>query len=197
MVVAARVMVAVLLAWLVVLATPTPAAGQYGDPPQLSAGPTAVQPGDLVTVTLTDCEDHVGATVTIFIGGIPVGTATIGPDGSFTTTVTVPAGLEGPTAVTLSCGDDDLSSIIVIGPGTDGGGGGGGDNGGGGGGGTGPGDPPPGSLPFTGTSTRPLVQLGVGLVGLGALFLFASRKRREPSRPVRGGIGVVARSGRP
>lgn len=157
------------------LLLPAPAGAQgYNPPGTIVVTPARpVSPGELVRVTVTNCDPPPGGVVTVFIDGIDVGTATVGPGGGFSEEFAVPLEAEGDVTVSVQCDNGLLSTIITVVlpdlPFQD-------DD---------PDDPDVGdrggdNLPRTGlSSTKPLARIGVGLMAFGALLVFIVSRRRE------------------
>jgi hypothetical protein len=139
---------------LVVMAAPAHAG--YPPPPGVDVDDPTPDPGDAVTVTGEGCA--VGATVTISLGGVQVGTAVVGADGTFSATFNVPAGTApGTYEVSVTdCTAEVLGTTITVG------------------------GPAGTALPRTGSSTtEPLARTGVVLVGAGVVLVYAMRRRRQ------------------
>ena len=141
-----------------------PAQAQYGGTPTLTLDVTQVAPGGPVTVTVTGCDAN--HTSDIIIDGVIVGTGTTDANGEFSVQVNVPSTALGVVNVSTICGGNVLSGqVTVVRPG----------------GATGTGAD--GTLPFTGSNgTSTLVQVGIGLIGLGALLVFVVPQRRQRAR---------------
>jgi hypothetical protein len=131
-------------------------AGEYTPPPGIVVDDPTPDPGGQVTVTGESCE--VGATVTISLGGVVVGTAVVGADGTFTATFTVPADTAPGTyeVSVTNCATEVLGTTITVG------------------------GPQGTALPRTGSnSTEPLVRTGVVLVAAGVVLVYAVRRRQQ------------------
>jgi hypothetical protein len=83
-----------------------------------SAGGLTNQPNQTISGTATDTEVPVGATVMLYDNGgsLPIGTATVGSDGSWSTTVTLPD--EGTNSIvaedTDAAGNTGISGAVVF-----------------------------------------------------------------------------------
>lgn len=164
-----------ILAAAALLLLPAPAGAQgYNPPGTIVVTPPNPEPGDLVRVTVTNCQGPPGSTVVVRIDGIEVGTATLGPTGEFSEEFPVPLESEGEVLVEVDCEQGVLSTIITVvipdlpfqdptptpAPGV--------------------GDRDQPNLPRTGSSsTMPLVRAGVSLLAIGTIILFVVAKRRE------------------
>jgi LPXTG-motif cell wall-anchored protein len=130
------------------------ASAQYEDPGSIIVDDPNPDVGDSITVTGSACgEPDVDVTVSITQNGqtIVIGTATTGPDGSYTLSGAIPASFTNGTAViTDSCGGRLTITIGSV-AGT--------------------------SLPRTGSESGALARVAVGLVAAGGLLLLATRKR--------------------
>ena len=130
------------------------ASAQYEDPGSIIIDDPNPDVGDSITVTGSSCgEPGVDVTVSITQNGqtIVIGTATTGPDGSYTLNGAIPASFTNGTAViTDSCGGRLTITIGSV-AGT--------------------------SLPRTGSESGALARVAVGLVAAGGLLLLATRKR--------------------
>ena len=159
---------------MMLLATPGVATAQgYAAGNFVAVGDTTATPGQSIVVTGCCFE----GTVVVAIESAPrvLGQATAGDDGTFSLTVTIPPdippGAHSITSTGQALADSTilkLSTPITIVAAAAGGGGGGG-------GGTGA----KGTLPRTGESTLPLVQLAGVLVLAGAGMVLAVRSRRD------------------
>jgi LPXTG-motif cell wall-anchored protein len=131
------------------------ASAQYQDPGSIVVDNPNPDVGDSITITGTACgEPGTDVTVSITQNGqtFVLGTTTTGPDGSYTITVTLPAGItNGPAVITDSCGGQ-LSLTIGSSPG-----------------GT--------ALPRTGSNTGTLSRVAVGLLAVGGVLVLVTRKR--------------------
>lgn len=131
------------------------ASAQYVDDGSIVATPSNPDVGDSITVTGTACaEPGVDVTVSITQGGqtVVIGTATTGPDGSYTINGSIPNNFVNGTAVISdSCG---ASYTITIGEvaGT-------------------------AALPRTGSETGTLWRVAVALVAVGGILVLTTRKR--------------------
>jgi len=143
------------------LAFSVPAAAQYTTGGTIVVTPPTPSAGDSITVAVTGC-DPTGGEVAVRIDGVDVGTATVGSDGTFTADFVVPQEAQGPVDVEALCDNGVLGSVITVQvadlPFQDGG----------------------AQLPRTGSnSTVVLLRAGVGLLGIGALFLIAVALKRD------------------
>ncbi len=152
-----------LLAVAMVALWPTHAFAQgYSPPGQITVTPPSPAPGDTVTVAVEGCDPAPG-TVDVFIDGVLVGTAEVGPDGSFVQDFVVPLEAQGAVPVDVVCDSGVLSSIVDVQ--------------------VGPLPFQPDGLPRTGSEAATLARVGAGLVGVGLVVLVAA-KRREASESV-------------
>jgi LPXTG-motif cell wall-anchored protein len=139
-----------------VAAGATSAGAQTSYPPSvlgLQLSTTSGLPGSPVTVSGTGCS--AGATVTIAFDGVSVGTTTAGPTGAFSTTITIPAGAKpGTHSITSSGTGCVLGSTFTV---------------------------PGSAVAFTGANVEGLSAAGAGLAILGAVLVFATRRRRKLS----------------
>ena len=130
------------------------ASAQYEDPGSIVTDDPNPDVGDSITITGFACgEPGVDVTITITQNGqsVVVGQATTGPDGSYTTTIAIPATFTNGTAViTDSCGGQLTLTI---------------------GGVSGV------ALPRTGSDSGTLGRVAVALVAAGGLLVLAARKR--------------------
>ncbi|MCU1453598.1 MAG: hypothetical protein JWN46_1744 [Acidimicrobiales bacterium] len=167
-----------LMAAVLVALAAAPAAAQYGGGPVVTVGGTTVVAGAQVTVGGTGFV--AGETVALTLGGpcgtasagggTPLGTVVVGPDGSFSTAVTLPSDVEPGTYGIYAAGATSRSCTnITVGEA---------------GGSTGAGTVATGTLARTGTSSiKPLTAAGAGLVTAGGMvLLFATRRRRSHAR---------------
>jgi hypothetical protein len=154
------------------VATPPAAAQGYEPPGTITVTPPTPSPGEAVTVAVTGCTPAPGQ-VDVLIDEVIVGQADVGPDGSFTEDFLVPLDASGEVRVEVRCANEVLGSFVDVQT---------------------PDQPfrQGDSLPRTGTSTtRPLVQVGMALLGLGCLaVLVADRSRRgDGYSPLHGADG--------
>ncbi|MEJ5255410.1 MAG: hypothetical protein WHS89_08685 [Acidimicrobiales bacterium] len=143
---------------LVGLAAPAHAQ-DYPPQPGITVDKPNVSPGGTVTVSGQGCSS--GASVSIQFNGQTVATATAGQDGSFSASITVPAGTPAGTyqITAVNCTTQVLSTSITVG------------------GATTP-TTAPSVLPRTGSdATGTLARVGVALVAVGGLLAFAARRR--------------------
>jgi hypothetical protein len=129
----------------------------------LTLTPTAALPG--TTITVSGGDRVPGSTVTITFDNTVIGTTIADATGSFTTTVTIPAdAASGSHTISASGGAAgcETSAMVlaeVITP------------------------APPPALSFTGAhNVYGLAEIAAGLAFLGAVLVFATRRRREISR---------------
>lgn len=147
---------------LAVLAGPASALYQPQASQTLSAN--VVTPGQTITVSGTGCAAN--STVKTSFDGVMLNSTTAGSDGSFSESVTIPANASvGTHTITSTCGSLVLSSTLTVRAASTSTGG------------TSTG----GTLPRTGTNSRPLVNMGLGLLAVGGLFLVVARKKRSTS----------------
>jgi LPXTG-motif cell wall-anchored protein len=150
-----RTLAALGLAFAALLVLAPAASAQYQDPGSIVTDNPNPDVGDSMTLTGTACgEPNVDVTVSITQNGqtYVLGTTTTGPDGTYTITVTLPAGVtNGPAVITDSCGGQ-LSLTVGSTPG-----------------GT--------ALPRTGSNTGALTRVAVGLVAIGGVLVLVTRKR--------------------
>ncbi|MGK2950550.1 MAG: LPXTG cell wall anchor domain-containing protein [Acidimicrobiales bacterium] len=156
-------LLALTLVGLVAVAGPAAAGEEYEPPPGIEVDDSTPGPGDTVTISGESCA--VGAEVTITLAGEEVATATVGDDGTFSTTFDVPAdAAPGDYEVeVIGCGAEVLGTTITV---------------------SGPAPTPAagGALPETGSSdTEPLVRTGAVLLAAGAVLVFAVRRRQQAS----------------
>ena len=139
----------------------TAASAQYvPGQPGIIVDPSTVTVGGQVTVEGSGCP--VGATVTIKIGDVVVGTVTAGDDGSFIlSNITLPPSI-GPGQYTVHalCGDLDLTAVLSVSA-------------------LAPTSVQTAPLPVTGTDSGAWVKVGLCLVAVGGLLVLATRRRRE------------------
>ena len=140
---------------------PSPAG--YNQDGTIVVTPPNPEAGDFVNVAVTGCQPAPGE-VPVYIDGIYVGDAQVGPDGSFSQDFQVPDVPPGPVMVEVRCSNEVLGSMIEVQAAQPPGG---------------------GQLPQTGTSsTGPLVQFGAGLLGVGVLLiLLADRRNTDRTNP--------------
>lgn len=155
-----------------------PAAGQAPPPtyqPNASQtlSATVVSPGEVITVSGMGCA--ASSTVSTRFDSTPVASTVADSAGNFRESVTIPTNATAGThTITSTCGSVVLSSTITVRSATTGTSGGTtGTTGGTTGTSTG------GTLPRTGANSRPLVNMGLGLLAVGGLFLVVARKRRS------------------
>jgi len=132
------------------------ASAQYADDGSITVNPDNPDPGDAITVTGTACgEPGVDVTVSITQGGqtIVIGTATTGPDGSYTVTGSVPANfVDGVATVSDTCGASYTLNIGDVAVGA-------------------------AALPRTGSETGTMWRVAVALVAIGGILVLTARKR--------------------
>jgi hypothetical protein len=134
------------------------AGAQTNYPPSvlgLQVTPGAGGPGSTVTISGTGCA--AGAAITVTFDNQVIGTATAGPTGAFSTSVTIPAGatpgVHTLTASGAGCRDTGNFTVPSVGA---------------------------AGVAFTGAhGITGLSEAGVGLALLGAVLVFATRRRRE------------------
>lgn len=152
------------VAALLLMFTGSAAHAQY-EPGSTTTTPTTDIPevtvvrGETVDVSGTDCAPRAEVVVTMD-DGTNLGTFTADENGSFVTTITIPASTSlGSHLITATCGDvQQFLRVNVLGESTSTGG---------------------GALPRTGSSnTAPLVGIGAGALVLGAAFVYGSRRPR-------------------
>lgn len=152
------------VAALLLMFTGSAAHAQY-EPGSTTTTPTTDIPevtvvrGETVDVSGTDCAPGAEVVVTMD-DGTNLGTFTADENGSFVTTITIPASTSlGSHLITATCGDvQQFLRVNVLGESTSTGG---------------------GALPRTGSSnTAPLVGIGAGALVLGAAFVYGSRRPR-------------------
>ena len=143
---------------LLVAFVPSASAQEY-PPPGNVVVDTPPTPGGTINVS-GNCTP--GDTVDVAANGVSIGSTTCGADGTFALAVTVPADTPNGALLTVVAGGVQISASSI-------GSGGGGSGAGGGSGG--------GGLPNTGSNTIPMVQIALGLVAVGGLFLVISRKK--------------------
>jgi hypothetical protein len=149
-------------ATLVVRAAPTT------PPANVHVSPSSVAAGDTVTLSGSvgpDCTGTVTLISKAFVhthdfAGLPAVFATVKPGGAFTATTTIPRSKPAGTyTISGRCGGGNLgtsATLVVRAPSS-----------------------VPGRLPFTGSTTVPLLLVGLGLLGLGALAFGAGRRGRH------------------
>lgn len=164
-----------------------PAAGQAPPPtyqPNASQtlSATVVSPGEVITVSGMGCAGS--SAVSTRFDSTPVASTVADSAGNFRESVTIPTNATAGThTITSTCGSVVLSSTITVRSAATGGTTGttGGTTTGGTTGTTGgtTGTSTGGTLPRTGANSRPLVNMGLGLLAVGGLFLVVARKRRS------------------
>lgn len=130
-------------------------------PPAIDTKPVTPPSGEM---TLNGTGFIPNSTVTITIDGVPLGTTTVSPSGTFSFNFQAPSNL-GTYQLSATDGTNDLTTSFRV---TTGGGGG-------------------GELPFTGSSSSSwLTQFGVGLLALGAIIvaIVRSKSRTSPAKRV-------------
>jgi hypothetical protein len=138
----------------------TSAKCNYNCPPP-TAGSSNQTPAAGSSITISGQNWCPGSTVTIWVGNTKVGTATVGANGRFSASITIPAGTPAGTPVTVTglnsgCQNSVTRQVATVSAATTGGG-----------------------LPFTGANiSRGLFAL-VALMVAGVLALAVS-KRRKP-----------------
>ncbi len=160
-----------IVAAALLVAFSVPAAAQYTDGGTIVVSPPTPAAGDVITVAVTGC-DPGGGQVTVLIDGVDVGAASVGTDGAFTANFVVPQEAQGPVDVEAMCDNGVLGSVITVQvadlPFLEGG----------------------AQLPRTGSnSTIALLRVGVGLLGIGALFLIAVAIKRDEYEAAHAGAG--------
>lgn len=157
---------AVLLTVALLLSAPAQAQTYPPKPPSIGVNDTLVRPGDKVVVSGADwCP---GSTVDIFLNGKFITTADVGGDGTFSTSITVPAGTDaGPAEITVEGLDETCDETRVLGRtitvvlgATESG----------------------GNLPFTGENVSVWMLVVAGLMVVGAGFAVAGRRREKHLR---------------
>ena len=146
-------LVGVVLATLLLLAPA--ASAQYVDDGSITVNPNNPDVGDTITVTGSACgEPGVDVTVSITQGGqtVVIGTATTGPDGSYTVTGSVPNNFVNGTAVISdTCGASYTLQIGEVAGAA--------------------------ALPRTGSETGTMWRVAVALVAVGGILVLTARKR--------------------
>lgn len=153
------------LSAVVALATPAAQAQTYPPgPPSIGVDDTVVRPKDKVVVTGADwCP---GSTVDIYLNGTYIATADVGSDGTFSTTITIPAGTEpGPAKITVKGLDETCEQTRVLGRTI-----------------TVLGIESAGDLPFTGGNISVWMLAVAALLAAGAVFAVAGRRREKHLR---------------
>ena len=160
------VSLAALLAVALLLSAPVQAQTYPPKPPSIGVNDTLVRLGDKVVVSgAVWCP---GSTVDIFLDGKFITTADVGGDGTFSTSITVPAGTDaGPAEITVEGLDETCEETRVLGrtitvvlAATESG----------------------GSLPFTGDNVSVWMIVVAGLLVVGAGFAVAGRRREKHLR---------------
>jgi LPXTG-motif cell wall-anchored protein len=163
-----RVLVAGVILAVLAFASPALAQDNYGGEGTLVCSPTDVEPGTVVTCTLTGC--NTGATATFTLNGTVVGTGV--SQSPVTVTFTIPSGVTpGGLTVTGSCDGlaTALSTTLTVLSG----------------GGSIPASTSnAGSLPATGGNSIEWAKVALALIAVGALLVLASRKRAEARQQV-------------
>lgn len=130
---------------------------------------TVVTPGQVITVSGTGCPAN--SKVSTRFDTTPVGSTVADSMGSYTERVTIPTNATvGTHTIVSTCGSVVLSSTITVRAAS---------TGGTGGTTTGTTGTTGGTLPRTGANSRPLVNMGLGLLAVGGLFLVVARKKRS------------------
>jgi LPXTG-motif cell wall-anchored protein len=149
-----RTLAALGLAFTALLLFAPAASAQYEDPGSIIIDDPNPDVGDSITVTGSACgEPNVDVVVSITQNGqtVVIGTATTGPDGSYTLSGAIPATFTNGTAViTDSCGGRltiTIGSVAGV------------------------------SLPRTGSDSGTMARVAVALVGAGGVLVLAARKR--------------------
>lgn len=133
-------------------------------PPAIDTNPVAPPSGPM---TLTGTGFIPNSTIEIFINGVPLGTTTASPDGTFSFNFQAPANL-GTYQLSATDGTNDLTTDFRVVA-----------NGGGGG------------LPITGSSSSSwLTQIGVGLLALGAIVVALVRSKSRKASDDRIDVNV-------
>lgn len=160
-----------LVALALLVLSPVAAAAQgYDAPGTIEVTPPNPGPGDKVTVKVTDC-GPAGGTATVFVDDVKVGTETLDAKGGFTAEFVIPRTAKGDVVIKVDCGDV-LSTVVgvdtddaeVLGQ----------------------------VLARTGSNSIPLVQLGAGLIGIGAVALVLASTRRRSEQGQHGQQGRFA-----
>jgi endo-alpha-N-acetylgalactosaminidase len=170
------------VAVVVVGAFAAPASAQEYPPAQdsLALSDACVPAGSELTVTAGTFNP--GATVTVTLGGAPLGTPAADGGGVATLTATVPAetaagdveltatgdGPSGPLALTARLTVDPEDCAAAPAPAA-----------------PGEGESAGGTLPRTGSDTLPLLRIGLALAAVGGLLLAATAKRRRAAAHAR------------
>jgi 5'-nucleotidase len=128
----------------------------------LTVSDSTVVPGQSITISGSGAEPNSTVSIYLFSAPILLGTTTADGDGTFSATVTIPAGVS-PGTHTLRAiqGGEVLASVALVVVGSGSGGSSGSD------------------LPFTGGTTLPGIGIGVGLIAVGSTLLLLSRRRRS------------------
>ncbi len=145
-------------ALLVVGVLAAPAAAQYEPGPTVSLAPTTAVAG--ATVVLAGQQCLASSPVTIAAPGMEAQTTTAGPDGSWTSSVVVPAGTSGTWSLTVTCGDAVLVASVQVGA-------------------VDSSAPQAAPLPVTGSQTVPFAAVGAGLVAGGLLLVLLVQRRAD------------------
>jgi hypothetical protein len=144
------------------------AAPAWAAPVAIHVSPSSVVAGDTVTLSGSagpDCSGPVTLISKAFVhthdfAGLPAVFAAVKPGGAFTTTTEIPRSrAAGTYTITGRCGGGNLgvsATLMVRAPSS-----------------------VSGRLPFTGSTTAPLLFAGLGLLGLGALAFVAGRRGRH------------------
>jgi LPXTG-motif cell wall-anchored protein len=122
---------------------------------------STADPGQTLTITATGCAPGFQATGTVNGLNIPLGPATVNPNGTVTFSFTVPAGTPAGTyTASVNCGAASVLGVtFTVNPASTGSVGG-------------------GSIPRTGDdSSVPLAQVGVALLALGCGAVFVAKRR--------------------
>lgn len=163
---------------LVMASASTAGAAPSPYPPPTSAGPSIsiafdspLVTGSPITITITGFQPFESITLVIFSDPINLGTFTADGEGTLTTTVTVPAGLEPGAHTIVATGSEGsvaqygitlAGGLAFTGPGEGSGGGGSG-------------------LAFTGIAIGGSLILAIGLLTAGAVTLMAGRRKASSS----------------
>jgi hypothetical protein len=143
---------------LVVLALATlaaPAGAQYGPTPTVTVNDTTPEPGQTITVTGQGCPAN--EVVQLLFDGTVIGSTTADANGNWSAQVTIPASATpGTHTLTSRCGAIVLNVTLTV-----------------------PAAAAAPTLTRTGSDSLPLARMGIALVTVGALALYASRTRRR------------------
>jgi len=160
-----------------------PAAAQYEGGLLVTISTDTPNPpvGSQVNILGAGCPP--GSTVTLFVDGVSVGTATADADGEFAFVITAPS-TPGPVEVTAQCGDEppgvaELTlNVVAAGAGAGAGAPGLGASAGAGGQ-LATSAAAGGQLATTGSDTFPIVRIGAVLLAVGGIAVLATRRQRR------------------